>query len=165
MSNVSRVSLDDTLHLIQLMRETALAKGRNAQANRLEPVMEEMRGLAQSSQPANPVQPTAKPAVQPAVAPAAGILGQSDFQRLLEVSRSSQPAKPQAAQSARAVEASSGANSLAATLERNRLMSAMSAANMSEVDIAKQFGVSRDEVRLVLNVQNKMKPSDEEVIA
>jgi hypothetical protein len=158
MSNVSRVSLDDTLHLIQLMRETALAKGRNAQANRLEPVMEEMRGLAKSSQPAQEVKPAAQPVAQPVTSPAAGILGQSDFRKLLEVSRTGQQAKPEAA---RAVDPSSAPNSLASTLERNRLISAMSAANMSDVEIARQFGVSRDEVRLVLNVHNRTNPSDE----
>ena len=37
----------------------------------------------------------------------------------------------------------------------------MAAAKMSDVEIARQFGMSRDEVRLILNVQNTSKSSNE----
>ena len=162
MSNISRVSLDDTLHLIQLVRETALANGRSAQANRLTPVMEEMRGLAKTAQTTQAAKPAAvKSAAAPTAAPAAGILGQADFKKLLEVSNSGQPAKADATEATRLVKSAAVPNPLAPVLERNRMMSAMSAAKMSDVEIARQFGVSRDEVRLVLNVQSKSKPTGE----
>ena len=148
-NNISRVSLDDTLHLIQLMRETALAKGRQAQADRLDPVVDEMRGLAKTA---------GASAVQPSAAPSApGILGQSDFKKLLEVSQSRVGAVGTG--SAAAQPAASG--SLSSTLERNRLVASMAAAKMSDVEIARQFGMSRDEVRLILNVQNTFKSSNE----
>ena len=146
-NNISRVSLDDTLHLIQLMRETALAKGRQDQANRLDPVVDEMRDLAK----------TAGAAAQPSVPSAAGILGQSDFKKLLEVSQS----KIGAVGTAYPAAQPSASGSLASTLERNRLVASMAAAKMSDVEIARQFGMSRDEVRLILNVQNTSKSSDE----
>ena len=147
-NNVSRVSLDDTLHLIQLMRETALAKGRQAQADRLDPVVNEMRDLTKTAGAA---------AVQPTAPSAAGILGQSDFKKLLEVSQSRVGAVGTGYPAAQP--AASG--SLSSTLERNRLVASMAAAKMSDVEIARQFGMSRDEVRLILNVQNTSKSSDE----
>jgi hypothetical protein len=146
MSNISKVSLDDTLHLVQLMRETALTKGRETQAKRLSPVMDEMRSLAQAAQsqvsaPAN-----------------AGILGQSDLKKLLSVP---QAKAAQPVQSTQAAGGTQGTSSLSSILERNRLISAMSSASMSDVEIARQFGMSRDEVRLVLNVQQSGQSSNE----
>ena len=35
MNNIPKVSLEDTLYLIQMMRETALSQGQSAQAKRL----------------------------------------------------------------------------------------------------------------------------------
>jgi hypothetical protein len=40
-------------------------------------------------------------------------------------------------------------------MERNRLIGAMSEANMSDVDIARQFSMSREEVQLILSAQQK----------
>ena len=46
MSNsIPKVSLEDSLYVLQLARETALAQNRQAQAKRMTPVVEEMRGL------------------------------------------------------------------------------------------------------------------------
>ncbi len=133
MNNLPKVSLEDTLYLIQLMKETALSQGLQAQASRLTPVESEMRGLVSNARQA-----------QPAAAPASGILGQSDFKKLLEVS-----------QSRAAAGAAPGAPSASSALERNRMIQAMASANMSEIDIARQFGVTREEVRLVLSAQSK----------
>ena len=147
MNNIPKVSLEDTLYLIQLMRETALSQGEKARASRLTPVESEIRGLVSSSRQAQPASaPAAEAATGAAPAsgnvPVSGILGQSDFKKLLEVTQSrtagAQPASP-----------------TNAALERNRMMQAMAAANMSEIDIARQFGVTRDEVSLVLSVQQK----------
>jgi hypothetical protein len=146
MSSIPKVSLDDTLHLVQLMRETALSKGRETQAKRLSPVMDEMRNLAQAAQS------------QVSAPASAGILGQADFKKLLSVS---QTKATQPVQSTQASSAPQGTSSLSSILERNRLISAMSAASMSDVDIARQFGMSRDEVRLVLNVQQSGQSSNE----
>jgi len=135
MNNIPKVSLEDTLYLIQMMRETALSQGQSAQAKRLSPLESEIRGLVTNNR-------QTAAALRPAPPPASGILGQSDFQKLLEVTK----------------DRSSGtqpASSTNAVLERNRMIQAMSAANMSEMDIARQFGVTRDEVSLVLSVQQE----------
>ena len=129
-NNIPKVSLEDSLYVLQLARETALAKNRQAQANRMNPVVEEMRGLV-----ANSYQPQA-------ATPSSGVMGQSDFKALLNVaqSRASQP---------------SSVDSTSSVLERNRLIGAMSEAKMSDVDIARQFSMGREEVQLILSAQQR----------
>ncbi len=75
MSNMPRVSLEDSWYVIQLARETALAQNRQAQAKRMAPLVEEIRGLV-----ANPPQAVT-------ATPSTGVMGQSDFQTLLNVSQ------------------------------------------------------------------------------
>ena len=129
MSSIPKVSLEDSLYVLQLARETALAQNRSAQAKRMTPLVEEMRGLV-----ANPPQAAAQPA--------AGTMGQSDFKTLLNISQ----AKANQTQSAA---------STSSVLERNRLIGAMSEANMSDVDIARQFSMTREEVQLVLSLHQR----------
>jgi hypothetical protein len=130
-NNIPKVSLEDSLYVLQLAREAALAKNRQAQVNRMNPVVEEMRGLV-----ANSYQP-------PSSVPSIGVMGQSDFKALLDLakSRTSQPA----------------ADSTSSVIERNRLIGAMSAANMSDVEIARQFSMSREEVQLIVSAQQKIR--------
>ena len=131
MSNISAVSLHDTYRLIQLARETALVQGKGDQAKRLSPIVDEMKELVKPS-----AQPTAAPA------PAGGLLQQSDFQKLLEVSRTRTQDSP-------VMSTQSNVNSV---MERNRMVMAMSSANMGDVEIARQMGMTRDEVRMVVSV-------------
>jgi hypothetical protein len=126
MSAIPKVTLEDTLCLIQLIRETALEKGRQAQAERFGAVETQMRGLVSNAHK------------DQSLAPASGILGQSDFRKLLEISQSHSNLQTTSANSA---------------IERNQVILAMARANMSEIDIARQFGLTRDEVRLVFNTQ------------
>lgn len=128
MSNIQKVSLEDSLYVLQLARETALAKNRQTQANRMGPLVDEIRGLV-----SNPSKATTTP-------PSTGVMGQTDFRTLLNISqtRVNQPQSLDATSSA---------------LERNRLIGAMSEAKMSDVDIARQFSMSREEVQLVLSFQ------------
>lgn len=130
MNNIPKVSLEDSLYVLQLARETALAQNRQAQAKRMMPVVEEMRALV-----TNAPQSTSTP-------PSTGVMGQSDFKTLLSVSqaRVNQPAS---------------VDSTSSVMDRNRLIGAMSEANMSDVDIARQFSMTREEVQLVLNVRQK----------
>lgn len=139
MSNIPRVSLEDTYTLLQLMRETALMKGHQAQADKLNPVTEQMRTLVENSRKTDQ---SAALHTQPP----AGILGQADFQQLLEISRNRPVTQPPAAPTSDAA-------------ERNRMIVAMAAAQMSEVDIARQMGMTREEVRLVLSVQQRSTPN------
>ncbi len=131
MSNISRVSLEDSLYVIQLARETALAQNRPAQAKRMAPVVDEMRSLVSMPQ-------------STAIPPSTGVMGQSDFKTLLNVTQSRVNQTPTV-------------DSASSIMDRNRLIGAMSEANMTDVDIARQFSITREEVQLVLNVQQNNK--------
>jgi transcriptional regulator with GAF, ATPase, and Fis domain len=126
MSSIPQVSLEDTYTLMQLVRETALAKGRTEQADQLTPVVNEMRSVVSSARTTSSV---------PA---STGVLGQADFKQLLEISQ----------EKVNAAEANQ--NSVSIT-ERNRLVKAMASAEMSSLDIARQMGMSREEVDMVVN--------------
>jgi DNA-binding CsgD family transcriptional regulator len=130
MSSIPQVSLEDTYTLMQLVRETALAKGRTDQADQLTPVVNEMRSVVSSARTTSSV---------PA---STGVLGQADFKQLLEISQ----------EKVNAAEASQ--NSVSIT-ERNRLVKAMASAEMSSLDIARQMGMSREEVDMVVNSSPK----------
>jgi hypothetical protein len=132
-NNIPKVSLEDSLYVLQLAREAALAQNRQAQAKRMMPVVEEMHSLVASGYQQTPT-----------TLPSGGTLGQSDFKMLLNAtqSRSGQ---------------STTADSTRSVLERNRLIGAMSEANMTEIDIARQFSMTREEVQLVLSTQQKNK--------
>ncbi|MCX6064881.1 MAG: hypothetical protein NT121_03900 [Chloroflexi bacterium] len=132
MSNIPRVSLEDSLYVIQLARETALAQNRQAQAKRLMPVVEEMRSLVTNAPQSSTIPPST------------GVMGQSDFKALLNVTQS-RVNQPQTV------------DSTASVMDRNRLIGAMAEAKMSDVDIARQFSMTREEVQLVLNVQQNNK--------
>ena len=131
MSSLPRIYLEDTLNLIQLVRETALAQGREAQANQLAPVMKEMQTVVSAARKS-----------QPPVSAASGLMGQVDFRMLLDISKASPGVLPVQ-------------NNVNSALERNRLIQAMSAADMSDIEIARQFGMTREEVRLVLSIHQK----------
>lgn len=132
-NNIPKISLEDSLYVLQLAREAALAKNRRAQADRMNPVVEEMRGLV-----ANSYQTPAS------ISPSTGVMGQFEFKSLLNVaqSRSSQPI---------------AVNSTQSVMERNRMIGAMAEANMTDVEIARQFSMSREEVQLIISVQQKVR--------
>jgi hypothetical protein len=127
MSRITPDLLTDTLNVITLARETALARGGQAQAERLTPVVEQLRDIA-----ARDVKSAAP----------AGVLGQDEFQTLLAAA---QAAPAPGAQAAPAV-------------ERSQVASAMSAGGMGEVDIARHLGLTREEVRLLLAMDESNRP-------
>jgi hypothetical protein len=148
MSKIMPGLLNDTYNLIQLARETALAKGRSEQATRLSPVVDDLRSMVNSSrQPVSGTAPTPGGSASPAASAPSGILGQNDFKALLEAARSGQ--RPQAANAARQAG------------DRLQMVAAMAAGNMSEVEIARQLGMAREEVRLILEVNQKAKARPE----
>jgi hypothetical protein len=130
--------LNDTLNLVQMARETALAKGKEAQAQRLSPVVAELKTLAA----------TKRDTVAPA-APSA-TMAQGDFRTLLAAANkgSTQPA-----QSAQTM----------AGGDRNRMVLAMASGSMHDVDIARQLGMTLDEVRMVISANQKSRISGMEV--
>jgi hypothetical protein len=136
MNDIPKITLEDSLYVLQLARETALVQNRLAQAKRMMPVVEEFRGLV-----ANATQPQL---TSQAPASNSGTMGQADFKKLLQISQSqANPTQP--------------VDATTSVMERNRLIVAMANARMSDVDIARQFSITRGEVQLVLNMQQKNK--------
>jgi len=118
--------LHDTLSLVQLARESALAQGKEAQAGKLTPVVDDLKNLVHNSnQPRNP-------------APVSGVMAQSDFQKLLDA--------------AKTVSGNQKVPSMTNIAERNQMVRAMTASNMLEVDIARQLGMTREEVRMITSL-------------
>jgi len=129
--------LNDTLNLVTLAREAALAEGRQSQARRLSPVVDGLRSLAAGAGSAQPAAatPAAGAARATDISPATlGPLADPEFRSLLAAAQSAPLASNQAQSS----------------VDRGLVASAMSAGGMPEVDIARQLGISREEVRLML---------------
>jgi hypothetical protein len=124
MTTISPNLLNDTLNLVALARETALSRGDQAKAQRLAPVVENLRGVAAEAQKTKS-------------ATAGGeLLTQGDFQTML-AALLKQPV---------------GGSPTPNPTERNQIITAMSAGGMSHVDIARQMGIGTEEVRMTLSL-------------
>ncbi|NMB53340.1 MAG: hypothetical protein GYA15_01450 [Leptolinea sp.] len=123
MERVQNNLLSDTLNLMQLARETARIKGSQQQAEKLTPVVSQLKTLVSQQHETIAAQPS-------------GILAQDDFQDLLSV------------------EKKTGSDSLADARDRNQVILSMASGGMNDVDIARQMGMPRDEVRMVINLAN-----------
>jgi hypothetical protein len=134
MTHISNSLLNDTLTLAALARETALARGSQAQAQKLDPVVQGLRRLvvAAQSPEAGPPPP---PETGPALPPAGGLLASNDFQTLL------------------AARAGAGSGLPAdAAADRLQAARAMLSGGMAEVDIARSLGITREEVQMLASV-------------
>lgn len=120
---VSENLLLDTYHLLQLARETALAQGHTERAERLSPVVNELRNLVIQNREPSSSQPT-------------GIMSGQDFQTLLSITSRSSSLLVQGSPSQ----------------ERYQAVLAMAAANMNETDIARHLGMTLEEVRTLLQI-------------
>jgi hypothetical protein len=148
MNRVTPNLLNDTINLVQLARETALARGNKAQAERLGPVANNLLDLASTAR-AQPTMPRTASLQLPSAAASspqgmainAGVMGQPDFQTLLNALQTNRlPAVPQASRPE-------------AAAERNQVVTAMASAGMADVEIARFMGITREEIRLILNVE------------
>lgn len=130
MTDIPSVSLVDTLNVIQLARETALAKGAGEQAQRFEPVINEIHELVMKSKK-NP-EKSATPS---------GVMGQEDFRCLLSA--------PQGSLDSQENEYTQS------VVERNQLINSMAASNMTDLEIARQLEITREEVDLVISLYER----------
>jgi transcriptional regulator with GAF, ATPase, and Fis domain len=121
--------LNDTLNLVQLARESALVQGKAKQANKLTPVVDDLKNMIKTSDQTRP--PTAT----------GGVLMQSDFKKLLDA--------------AKTVTSNQRISTTTNIAERNQMVRAMSGSNMSEVDIARQLGMTREEVRMITSLSSR----------
>jgi len=124
MEKIQNNLLNDTYNLVQLARETARLKGSQQQAEKLSPVVDQLKTLvSQQQQTPEMVEPT-------------GILAQDDFQSMM------------------AIQKNSTSNSMLEAKERNQMITAMASGGMKDLDIARQLGMARDEIRMVVNMAN-----------
>ncbi|GAP22496.1 DUF6115 domain-containing protein [Leptolinea tardivitalis] len=123
MDGIQNNLLSDTLNLVQLARETARIRGSQKQADKLTPVVSQLKTLVTQQRETAPAEAT-------------GILAQDDFQSLLSASKRTT------------------AGSTGDARERNQVIVAMASGGMTDVDIARQMGMPRDEVRMVVNLAN-----------
>jgi hypothetical protein len=125
--------LDDTLKLVQLARETARINGKPSQVEQLTPLVDNLTTLATKPQPVSQALP---PDTTHSVA------AQDDFKALLS-----------------AVQSGSNAGQVSSQSDRNYIITAMSNGGMSALDIARQMGMTTDEVQMVLTL-NRFKPGN-----
>lgn len=123
MEKIQNNLLSDTLNLVQLARETARIRGSQQQAEKLTPVVSQLKTLVNQQRETSPAQAT-------------GIMAQDDFQSLLSVQKKS------------------GTDSVSDARERNQVIVSMASGGMNDVDIARQMGMPRDEIRMVVNLAN-----------
>lgn len=121
MEKIQNNLLSDTLNLVQLARETARIRGSQQQAEKLAPVVSQLKTLVTQQSETMSTEPT-------------GILAQDDFQSLLSI------------------EKKAGSGMMADARERNQVILSMASGGMTDVDIARQMGMPRDEVRMVVNL-------------
>lgn len=141
--------LSDTLNVVQLARQAALARGAQDKAGKLSSVADKLHEVA------------SQVGVSPAsAAPAAAQTPAGSFRSL--VSAMQEKNAPGSEGDPPAAPVNTGAilpDALAGISERNRLVQAMASGNMSEVDIARQLGLTRDEVRTILSLNRGSAPA------
>ena len=131
MTKISSLMLQDTLSLVQLARECALANGKDEQADKLSPVVNDLKQIVVDSNKTLEINTTAT----------SELSNDEGFQALLNVATTRH-------------ESDAGSSTMSSH-DRNKIVIAMAAGEMSEVDIARRMGITREEVRLIINVNQR----------
>lgn len=142
MTRISSVLLDDTLKLIQLARETARIQGQSTQADQLKPLVDQLKTLTNDAREIKSTNP---------LPPSGGTLQQNDFKTLLATIQNT-PSSP--SPSAPRVSYQTG--------ERNQMVIAMASGGMSHLDIARQMGMTLEEVKNIVTLHTKKDNSRKE---
>lgn len=130
--------LSDTLNVVQLARQAAIARGSQDRAGKLSSVANELHKVVSEAGQAKGDSTTSTTNAQNS---------DTAFHSLLSAIQHHQTSlEPDSDQTA----AQTVGNVPPAVQERNLLVTAMAAGTMSEVDIARQLGITRDEVRAIL---------------
>lgn len=124
MIGVNTNLLSDTLHVVQIAQETALRRGNNTTANRMQPVVEKLRSILTKERSAAPMEPS-------------GVLKESSFKTLMALKEKQLDGQ---------------VSSSLPVEEKQRIVTALASGGMGEMDIAKQLGIAREEVRMIVNL-------------
>ncbi|GEM_PF-419713 len=148
--------LSDTLNIVQLARQAALARGNQDRAGKLSSVAD---GLHKVASEATSTTSTLANGQQTSTSSSA-TLTQEGFQTLLAAVQNNTTPSPQSQRKPADASAAKGMDTLQYGVnERNNLVSAMAAGTMSEIEIARQLGITRDEVRAILSLNRLNTPS------
>jgi len=126
MNKINSSLLNNTLSLLQMASAVAREKGVPEQVERFEPVVDHLTNLLASSDKTKSTN-------------ADGIFGQNDFSELLSVANSER----------------TGIDINERMREKNNMIFAMSAGGMNDLEIARYMGITRDEVRVILNLSKQ----------
>ena len=138
--------LNDTLNVVQLARQAALAKGNKERVSALEAIADSLQQVAAGSHATDGTQAGAK------TSPSAAEVKNRAFKSLLKTMQEGN--KKTASNPAAAFENSPLEGR---STERNQIIAAMADAGMSDVEIARQFGITRAEVHAVLSLYSARK--------
>ena len=119
----NRSLMSDTLHLMQLAQETARRSGNSQQADKLDPVVNQFKELINREMETTSVETNSSESSQ-------------NFQKILSASNGAQNQR----------------NTQLSLNDRNRMITSLSEGGMSDVQIARELNITRDEVRLVVNL-------------
>jgi hypothetical protein len=151
MTRISSDLLSHTLNIVQLARETALAQGEKSRAGQLSSVADNLRTVVQNQAAPKKVEQTASTAAPrpAAAAPVSGVLAQNDFKTLLAAAQKTSTQQP-------------GTPTAKDISTRHQVVQAMSAAQMNEVEIARQLGITREEVGMIISIsQSKLSAKED----
>ena len=132
--------LNDTLNIVQLARQAALARGKQDQAEKLSSVV---NGLHQALENSQDTKEQAPANLKPTLLPVSSLLAQEDFRTLLGAVQREPTNKPALGQ-----ELQGGPQ----RAERNQIAIAMASGGTPELDIARQLGMTRDEVHIIVSL-------------
>ena len=138
--------LSDTLNVVQLARQAAMARGSQDRAGKLSSVANELHKV---------VSEAGQTKGENAATTANAQAGDTAFRSLLSAIQHTQTT---AETDADETNSQTAGNIPSAIQERNLLVTAMAAGTMSEVDIARQLGITRDEVRAILSLNRANTP-------
>lgn len=123
MSKVSSEMLNQTLRMIALARKSALDQGKTNQADQMAPVENKLRTIATDQGGSGPA------------AVGSSVMRGGDFQRMLEVKQQQEPQ-----------------NASSYDQDRNGIIQSMAAGGMKAMEIARQMGMTREEVDMVVRL-------------
>jgi hypothetical protein len=123
MSKVSSEMLNQTLRMISLARQSAVDQGKTNQAEQIAPVENKLRRIVTDQAGSGP----------PSVG--SSTLRGSDFQRMLDIKQQQNTASPASFDQ-----------------DRNGVIQSMASGGMDPVEIARQMGMTREEVDMVIRL-------------
>lgn len=119
--------INNTLTLFRLARETAVAHGKTEQVDHFTVVIDGLRKVIETSHGSTSTLPKTEKNIQ------------NNFRTLLATLSSQEP--PSAPGSSK--------------LERNQIIVALATSGMEEIEIARKLGMTRDEVLMILQLNNR----------